>query len=130
MRIKLDENLDTRLVIPLRKAGHDANTVREESLRGTEDKMLYKICQDEGRILVTLDLHFSNVLRFPPEGTPGLVVLRGADHLFPTMQILIQTLIDALRKESPAGRLWIVEPGRLRVHEETESENNYNKRSP
>ena len=54
--------------------------------------------------------------------TAGLLVLRGPNQLFPTMRILVETLIDALNKESPAGRLWIVEPGRLRIHEEAEGE--------
>jgi len=120
MRIKLDENVDARLAMLLKKARHDTNTVQEQNLRGTEDKALYDICKVDDRILVSLDLDFSNVLRFPPEGTPGVVVLRGPNHLFPTMRILVETLIDALARESPAGRLWIVEPGRLRIHEETE----------
>jgi len=122
MRIKLDENLDARLAILLREARHDTNTVQEQSLRGTEDKTLYEVCKKEDRILVSLDLHFPNVLRFPPEGTPGLVVLCGPDQLFPTMRIPLETLIDALARESPDGRLWIVEPGHLRVHEETDTE--------
>lgn len=122
MRIKLDENLDARLATFLREAGHDTNTVREQRLRGTADKALYQVCKTEGRILVSLDLDFSNTIRFPPQGTSGLVVLRGPNQLFPTMRILVETLIDALARESPAGRLWIVEPGRLRIHEEAEGE--------
>ena len=39
------------------------------------------------------------------------------------LQALIETLIDALAKESPLNKLWIVEPGRLRIHEETEASN-------
>ncbi len=83
------------------------------------DPALYEHCVSEGNILVTLDLGFSNVLRFPPEGTPGLVVLRGPNDLFATMRILVQTLIDALNTGTPSGRLWIVELGRIRVHEPT-----------
>jgi len=122
MRIKLDENVDTRLATFLKRAGHDTNTVQEQGLRGAEDEALYEVCKVEGRILVSLDLGFSNIIRFPPKGTPGFVVLRGPNQLFHTMRILVETLIDALTKESPAGRLWIVEPGRLRIHEETEGE--------
>jgi predicted nuclease of predicted toxin-antitoxin system len=121
MRIKLDENLDVRLATFLKRAGYDTNTVQEQGLRGTEDEALYEVCKVEGRILVSLDLDFSNIIRFPPQGTSGLVVLRGPNQLFPTMRILVETLIDALNRESPAGSLWIVEPGRLRIHEETES---------
>jgi len=122
MRIKLDENVDTRLATFLKRAGHDTNTVQEQGLCGTEDKALYEACKEEGRILVSLDLDFSNIIRFPPEGTPGLVVLRGPNQLFSTMRVLVETLIDALTRELPDDRLWVVEQGRLRIHEEAESE--------
>ncbi|MCL0075856.1 DUF5615 family PIN-like protein [Dehalococcoidia bacterium] len=82
MRIKLDENVDARLTMFLRGAGHDTTTVQEQGLRGTGDEAL----------------------------------------LFPTMRVLVETLIDALTREWPAGRLWIVEPGRLRIHAESDSE--------
>ena len=118
MRIKLDENIDVRLTALLKEAGHDAITVREQGLRGIADRDLYDLCKAEGCILVTLDLDFSNLLHFPPEGTPGLVVVRGPNQLFVTMQVLMETLTDALVKESPSNKLWIVEPGRLRIHEE------------
>ena len=117
MRLKLDENIDERLALLLRDAGHDTSTVREQGLHGTVDPDLYNHTVAEGLILVTLDLDFSNVLRYPPEPTPGLVVLRGPDDLFPTVKILVQTLIHALTSETPAGRLWIVEPSRIRIHE-------------
>ena len=47
---------------------------------------------------------------------------RGSNQLFLTMRIPGETLVDALAKESPAGKLWIVGPDRLRIHEEAESE--------
>jgi len=119
VKLKLDENIDTRLAHALRGAGHDAVTVREQDLHGTDDTDLYQICVSENRALVTLDLDFSNILRYPPEGTPGLVVLRGSDDLFVTTRILIETLIEALNKENPLNQLWIVEPGRVRIHERT-----------
>ena len=117
MRLKLDENIDARLAAVLRQAGHDATTVREQELYGTIDPDLYNHCISEGRVLITLDLDFANVLRYPPEPTPGLVVLRGPDDLFPTVRNLIQTLVNALTTENPTRHLWIVEPGRIRVHE-------------
>lgn len=120
MKLKLDENLDARLSSLLKEAGHDTLTVHDQALHTTEDQALYEWCIAEERILVSLDKDFANVLRFPPQGTPGLVVLRGPDDLLPTLRILIQTLVQALSSDSPAGKLWIVEPGRLRVHEPVE----------
>ena len=117
MKFKLDENLDARLAPLLRNAGHDTVTVRDEGLRGISDTKLVARCKDEQRVLISLDKDFSNTLRFPPDDTPGLVVLRGYNNLFATMQTLIQSLLRALDQDSPAGRLWIIEPGRLRIHE-------------
>ena len=74
MRFKLDENIDARLTALLHEAGHDATTVREQGLHGTEDPDLFNYCVSEARSLVTLDLDFSNVLRYPPERTPGVIV--------------------------------------------------------
>ena len=71
MRLKLDENIDARLAFVLCDAGHDAVAVREQDLHGTDDIDLYQLCISENRALVTLDQDFSNVLRYPPESTPG-----------------------------------------------------------
>jgi len=117
MKLKLDENLDARLVSVLYRAGHEAATVRDQGLTGVDDQALYAWCKSEGRILVTLDLDFANVLRYPPEPSGGIVVFRGPNDLLPTLRVLTETLIGALAKENPTGQLWIVEPGRVRVHE-------------
>lgn len=76
MRIKLDENLGRRVAAIFRATGHDAATVREQGVQGIDDHALYELCRNEERCLVTVDLDFSNVLRFPPEQTAGSVVLR------------------------------------------------------
>lgn len=122
MKLKLDENLDARLASALRRAGHEVSTVRDQGLAGVDDQALYAHCRSEARILVTLDLDFANVLRYPPEASGGIVVFRGPDDLLPTLRILTETLIGALAKASPASQLWIVEPGRVRIHESQSSQ--------
>ena len=67
MRLKLGENLGWRIAESLRDAGHDVATVRDEELGGADDDALFARCRQESRCLVTLDLDFGNVLRFPPE---------------------------------------------------------------
>jgi predicted nuclease of predicted toxin-antitoxin system len=123
VRLKLDENLSWRITERLRHAGHDVATVRDQELGGADDDTLFARRRQEGRCLVTLDLDFGNVLRFPPEQTPGLAVLRPAGR--PTMAALgrlAEQLIEALSRESIASRLWIIEPGRIRIHESPEAE--------
>jgi predicted nuclease of predicted toxin-antitoxin system len=109
VKLKLDENIDVRLAQILRGAGHDAVTVGEQDLHGTDDINLYRLCISENLALVPLDLDSSNILRYPPHGTPGLVVLRGPDDIFLSARTLVEILIEALSKENPLNRLWIAE---------------------
>jgi predicted nuclease of predicted toxin-antitoxin system len=122
MKFKLDECVDARLCINLKQAGYEATTVHEQGLHEIEDERLYHLCMDEGFILVTLDIHFSNPLNFDPKYTPGIVVLRGPNDLFATTRKLVETLIEGLKREEPGGRLWIVELERIRIHESMEEE--------
>jgi len=117
MSLKLDENLDVRLVPMLRDEGFDVDTVRDEGLSGSSDDVIYQVCRDSRRVLVTLDLDFANPVRYPPEPTEGIVVVRVPR---PLLGLIRATLLDALPeiKSGPLkGSLWIVEPGRIRVHE-------------
>src|SRR4030066_1346321 len=122
MKFKLDECVDARLSINLKEGGYEAVTTRQQGLHGIEDERLYHLCKDEGYILVTLDIHFSNILNFTPKYTPGIVVMRGPDDLFATTRKLVETLIEGLKTEKPEGRLWIVELERIRIHESMEEE--------
>lgn len=118
MKLKLDENLGRQISTIFHKAGHDATTVYEQNLSGALDENLYTVCLKEKRCLVTIDLDFSNVLRFPPEPTSGIVVLRptGKQTIISIM-LLAQQFIAALTHETPYGKLWIIEPGRIRIHQ-------------
>jgi len=118
MRFKLDENLDPRAAVILRETGHDTETVVEERLQGGADEKLFAVCQREKRCLVTLDLDFSNLLDFPPEKSAGVIVLRHPKPRVKAFLALFRQLVVALEEQNPRGRLWIVEPGRVRIHEE------------
>jgi predicted nuclease of predicted toxin-antitoxin system len=41
MKLKLDENLDVRLAVILRQAGHEVATVRDQGLAGIDDQALF-----------------------------------------------------------------------------------------
>ncbi len=118
MRLKLDENLGRLIAQTFREAGHDVSTVQDQGLGGIQDEALYERCRQDRRCLVSLDLDFSNVLRFPPEPTAGLAVLRPAGRpTLAALNTLARQLTDALSLEPIVGRLWIVEPERIRIHE-------------
>jgi predicted nuclease of predicted toxin-antitoxin system len=116
VRLKLDENLDVRLAPLLAEAGHDVDTARNEGLSGRPDDAIYQACLRSARALITLDLDFSNPLRFPPGETEGIVVLRPGRPILPSLRAVLLSVLPELHAGALRGLLWIVEPGRIRVH--------------
>ena len=120
MKLKLDENLNERGVALLVAAGHDVSTVVRQAMQAAVDAQVIEACRQEGRALVTMDLDFANPLKFRPSQHPGIAVLRlpkqasAADLLS-----AIRTLSEGLKSSSLAGKLWIVEIGRIREFDET-----------
>ena len=92
-------------------------TVWDQDLRGITDEELFGICSAEGRALITLDRDFGQVPRFPPEKSAGVVILEVGPKT--TLRNILDGLGDflaVLESRSIAGALWIVEPGRVRIH--------------
>jgi hypothetical protein len=117
VRIKLDENIGKRGRELLRQCGHDVLTVYDQGLCGIADDRLFDICSNEDRVLVTLDRDFGEILRFPPSDGAGLVVLDLGPRATPT-RILdrLADFISVAETHDVGGKLWIVEPGRVRIH--------------
>jgi len=117
VKLKLDENLGRRAEQRFRAAGLDVSTVAAQQLSGARDEQIYRACVAEGRILGTCDLDFSQVLRFPPGDTAGIAVLSPLGRMTSgLLDILLQQLAAAVRLHEIDGQLWIVEPGRIRIH--------------
>ena len=118
MKFKLDENFGTRTQRLFHAAGHEVQTVREEGLQGCSDQHLYEVCCAEQRCLVTLDLDFANVMRFPPAETNGIAVVRvPRNPSLALLEQLIRQFLQAFTQMSVEKRLWIVEVGRIRIHQ-------------
>jgi predicted nuclease of predicted toxin-antitoxin system len=117
MKFKLDENFGRRVQQLFTESGQDAVTVRDEKLAGAADERVLQAATAEGRILVTLDHDFANVLRFPPEETAGVAVINPPGRVSTALlRQLVLALLQALTAQRLSGKLWIVEPGRIREH--------------
>lgn len=118
MKFKLDENFGTRTLELFKAHGHDVETVRSQNLQGCSDQHLYEVCCTENRCLVSLDLDFADVVRFPPSRSSGLVVIRVPHN--PSLALLEQMarqFLGAAAQIKLENRLLIVEVGRIRIHE-------------
>ena len=118
MKFKLDENFGTRTLEIFRAAAHDIQTVRSQKLQGCFDQNLYEVCCKEQRCLVTLDLDFADVTRFPPTSASGIVVIRiPRNPSFALLEQLVRQFLQALTQMPVEKKLWIVEVGRIRIHQ-------------
>lgn len=102
----------------LRSAGHDVSTVLQQQLLGTPDENLFEVCAKENRALVTLDHDFGHVLRFPPNRSSGIVILEVTPRAeTDTVLARIADLLTLLEERELGRELWILEPGRVRIHQ-------------
>jgi predicted nuclease of predicted toxin-antitoxin system len=118
LKFKVDENLPAELAAMLRDADHEADTVGDQKLAGADDSAVFERCQAQGRILLTLDLDFSNVQTYPPKLHAGVVVFRSRTQDKPTLVALLKRLLPLFKNRSPRQQPWIVEHDRVRYRED------------
>ena len=115
MKFKIDQNLPTEFVPLPAQAGHDAATVWQQNLGGAPDPQIVAVCREEGRALITADLDLSDIREYPPEQSPGFIVLRLKQQTQPHQIALLRKIIPLFATTPVAGRLWIVEADKVRV---------------
>lgn len=71
----------------------------------------------ERRCLITADEDFAQIIHYPPAEFPGIVVLRHPRPSLRQLDELIRQVAAVATAEPLAGRLWIVEPGRIRIYD-------------
>ena len=115
MKFKTDENLPLDVTNMIKRLGHDCLSVRDQNLGGCSDVELIEICSSENRILVTLDLDFSDIRRYAPNNYAGIIVIRDAIQTIPRLIELTSRAIFLLQTEPIVGLLWIVEESQVRI---------------
>jgi len=117
MQFKIDENLPVEAAEVLRQAAHDALTIHDQQMVGQPDPRVASVCQSEQRVLLTLDLDFSDIRTYPPADYFGIIVLRPRSQAKPAVLSLIGQIIPLLDSEPLVGNLWIVQDTGLRIRE-------------
>lgn len=115
MKFKIDENLPVLVSDVFSSAGYDSCTVLQQRRGGIHDRALIALCHAEKRILVTLDLDFSDMRSYPPQQFSGIIIFKTADQSVQRLVQLTQQCVPILQSEPIEGHLWIVEDRRVRI---------------
>lgn len=115
MRFKTDENLPLEVCDLLQEAGHNAVSLFAQQFGGRPDCDVALICRSENRALITLDNDFADILTYPPDKYPGIIVIRSEKQSKPSILAFIIRIIEVIKSETVDGKLWIIEQNRIRV---------------
>lgn len=84
---------------------------------GRPDHEVYEAAQGEDRIPVTFDLDFCDIRAYPPASHVGIWILRPRTQSIANASALLQRALSVLESEPVQGRIWIIEPERVRIRE-------------
>ena len=76
MRIFIDECVWQVTRDYIEKLGHDLAGVEQRNLSGADDEIVLAQALSENRAFLTRDMHFSNILLYPPENHLRIIVLK------------------------------------------------------
>ena len=115
-RFVIDEDMPRSTGAALVQEGYEVRDVRDHGYRGSGDEEIYRFAQKEEAILLTGDLGFGNILKFPLGKHFGIVVARFPNEMGPgeINREIVAGLRD-LRENEFKGNLIILEPGRIRI---------------
>ncbi len=113
--LKLDENLSRHLKVRLSSLGHDVTTAGDEGLLSQLDTRVAAAAAQEQRMLLTLDVEFGDLRKYPPGSHPGVILFR-PKRLGPlVVNEFVEHFIRTADLANLGGCVVVVEPSRIRV---------------
>ena len=113
MRFLADENVSRLVVARLRAAGLDVTAIGETS-SGALDNDVLATASREGRILITEDRDFGELVVRQQLGAHGIVLLE-LDRLSNVGEADLVATVISMNADKLPGNLLVIEPGRVRV---------------
>jgi predicted nuclease of predicted toxin-antitoxin system len=116
VRFLLDENLSPRLAELLTTAGHDAVHARDLSLGRAPDELILDAARRDGRVVISADADFGEILARMNAGQPSVVFLRRQQGRRATeVAALIIANLDTVADDLLAGAIVVIDDYRIRV---------------
>ncbi|MEZ5141914.1 MAG: DUF5615 family PIN-like protein [Acidimicrobiales bacterium] len=116
MRFLLDENQSPAMAATLGASGHDVVHVRDVGLAAATDPEILEFADAQGRIIISGDTDFGELLALGDVRGPSLVLLRRQQgRRAAEVAALILANLDVIADDLDAGAVVVFDDERLRI---------------
>lgn len=115
MRFLADAAISRKTVEFLKERGHDAIHVRTLGLHRAPDAEVVERARPDGRIVLSFDLDFGDILALGVLDKPSTILFRLADERAASVNARLSTVLGERAAELESGALIPVEDARYRV---------------
>ena len=115
MKFLADVGISMSTVRALRESGHNVVHLREQGLQRLPDSEILQKAAVEGRIVLTFDLDFGDLLALDLKKSPSVVIFRLHDETPNSVNPRLLEVLKDRQSELDSGALIIVEDSRYRM---------------
>jgi len=115
MKFLGDVGVSTTTLKALREAGYDSVHLREQNLHRLPDDAILEKALNEGRIVITFDLDFGDLLSASGERLPSVIIFRLHNQTPSNVTKRLFDLVSIEAERLETGALFIVEDARYRI---------------
>jgi len=116
LKFVIDEDIPRSTAKVIKTRGYEVLDNRDYGLRGKSDEEVFEFAQKGKTVILTGDLGFGNILRFPVGSHGGIFIVHFPNEVS-TSELNNQIIkaFDTLTEEDFNGNLIILEPGKIRI---------------
>jgi predicted nuclease of predicted toxin-antitoxin system len=115
MKLLADECVYQATVTLLRSWGYDTVTVQEARLAGKPDEEILAFAVAHERVLLTIDMDFSNIRHYPPKAHTGIIVLKIRPRSEDDVHAVLKHLLENTPEEKVSKSLVMVDQSKYRI---------------
>jgi predicted nuclease of predicted toxin-antitoxin system len=115
MKFLADMNVSMSTVRHLLADGHDAVHLREQGLERLSDAEIIEKAREEGRVIITFDLDFGDLMAAGNEVLPSIVIFRLSEATPSNVSLRLSETLQLKEAELAEGAIVIVEDARYRT---------------
>lgn len=115
MKFLLDENVSSLFIEKIKNQYHGSVDIFDIGYDGKDDSEIYGFLKQHKYILITFDLDFSDIRKFPPEFVEGIIVLRFKNKKIQDLITATSSYLEELEKRDFEHSLVIFQNSGIRI---------------